>query len=255
MRILLASDYDGTIKRNKIVNQSDVEKITKFRDNGNLFGIATGRSIDMILPEVKKYNIPYDFLVCNNGGVILSDKLEVLYRKDIEINAVKGIVEYLSTLDLRMYGVSNGNNFEMLFETDEYTPPDASLENDNPKEDNLIEKGVINSILTCGHSKSENEKIFDDIMSKYSDEVECYINNSTVDINAKDVSKKNAIDFICNYYGLDQCYVIGDGHNDIEMIGAFNGFAVDNAIDVVKEKAQYVVDSVKSCIEMIEEGS
>ena len=49
---LLASDYDGTLRR-PYVKQSDIKAIKRFRAAGNVFGIITGRTLEMILPEIK----------------------------------------------------------------------------------------------------------------------------------------------------------------------------------------------------------
>ena len=87
---------------------------------------------------------------------------------------------------------------------------------------------------------------------KYKDIVSFHYNNGTLDINEKSVSKKQAIYELGEYYNTDELYVIGDGYNDLEMIQEFHGFAVDNAVEVVKEEARAVVASVAACIEIIE---
>ena len=46
--ILLASDYDGTLKRQGKISETDIMAIQNFQREGNLFSLITGRSISMI---------------------------------------------------------------------------------------------------------------------------------------------------------------------------------------------------------------
>ena len=43
--IVFASDYDGTLYKNREITQYDLDAIEAFRSKGNLFGIVTGRTI------------------------------------------------------------------------------------------------------------------------------------------------------------------------------------------------------------------
>lgn len=42
---VIGSDFDGTITTNKVILDSTRKAIEKFRDNGNVFVIVTGRSV------------------------------------------------------------------------------------------------------------------------------------------------------------------------------------------------------------------
>ena len=50
---LLASDYDGTLKRNGIIDNKSIEAILDFQRKGNQFAMITGLSIAMIQGELK----------------------------------------------------------------------------------------------------------------------------------------------------------------------------------------------------------
>ena len=51
---VIGSDFDGTITTNKVILDSTRKAIKKFRDNGNVFVIVTGRSV----PKFKEVSIP-----------------------------------------------------------------------------------------------------------------------------------------------------------------------------------------------------
>ena len=50
--IIIASDYDGTLNHHG-VSEADKNAITKFREQGNKFGLVTGRSLSQALWVLK----------------------------------------------------------------------------------------------------------------------------------------------------------------------------------------------------------
>ncbi len=79
---ILASDYDGTLRTEELVDINDVHAIHEFRAAGNMFGLVTGRSMESLQTEIQKNKIEFDFIVANNGGVIYDrdfQRLQVLY--------------------------------------------------------------------------------------------------------------------------------------------------------------------------------
>lgn len=64
------------------------------------------------------------------------------------------------------------------------------------------------------------------------------------DVNAKEVSKGNAIKALCQHLGIEkeQTIAIGDSINDIEMFKAVEkGIAMGNALPIVKKQADEVI--------------
>ena len=76
--LLVASDFDGTLYVNDInIINKNIEYINKLRENNHLFAIITGRGLS-IIELLKKYNISYDFLICENGAIIYDNKDNIL---------------------------------------------------------------------------------------------------------------------------------------------------------------------------------
>ena len=68
-------------------------------------------------------------------------------------------------------------------------------------------------------------------------------NSKTIEILPKGVSKYNSINELANNLNItnNEIMAFGDGLNDVEMIEKCGiGVAMDNALDEVKEKANYV---------------
>lgn len=87
---IIVSDFDNTLFLhninpiiNKIILRRNLKSIKSFRKNGNIFVIATGRFFDSIYSEIIKYNITFDYLVCNYGAEIYDSKFNEIYLKPI----------------------------------------------------------------------------------------------------------------------------------------------------------------------------
>ena len=67
---LLATDYDGTLKYASHIMPEDLEAIQDWKQAGNMFVIVTGRSMESIEQQVKENDLPVDYYVTNNGGMV-----------------------------------------------------------------------------------------------------------------------------------------------------------------------------------------
>ena len=77
---------------------------------------------------------------------------------------------------------------------------------------------------------------------------EVHPDSHSVEIYAKDVSKATGINDVLNTLNipLKHSYCFGDGPNDIEMFDTVgHPIAMDNAIDMIKSKAEIICPSVK----------
>jgi len=81
---LLVSDYDGTYKKTGILTKSFNNTLLDFINNGNLFALASGRNYSSLKKEIDKYNIPYNFLICNNGNTLFDNEGNLLFSKEID---------------------------------------------------------------------------------------------------------------------------------------------------------------------------
>ena len=84
-----ASDYDGTLFRDDIITAEDAEAVRQWRAAGHKFGVVSGRDHGMLWPQLKHYGIEYDYLACNNGGLISDGQNRVLWEARIEPSVLK----------------------------------------------------------------------------------------------------------------------------------------------------------------------
>ena len=97
---LLVSDYDGTIFDQDCIKDTrkNIDAIKRFKDKGNMFAIATARIFPSIKSQIEKFNIPYDYLICCNGGCVFDKNDNLLYSNPIDQTQLKLILKYLKTL-------------------------------------------------------------------------------------------------------------------------------------------------------------
>ena len=99
--LLVASDFDGTLYVNDInIINKNIEYINKLRENNHLFAIITGRGLS-IIELLKKYNISYDFLICENGAIIYDNKDNILYSCYLEQDDINSIIEIIKKYNLK----------------------------------------------------------------------------------------------------------------------------------------------------------
>ena len=100
MKKILFSDIDGTIANDNLpITYKDQEAVKKLRTQGHYFSFCTGRNIQetkLVTPHFE-----YDYLVLNNGAMIVDQNDQVLYRKQIKNEIAKEILkEKLSKISL-----------------------------------------------------------------------------------------------------------------------------------------------------------
>lgn len=224
---LLASDYDGTFKssiKNLYIN---IEEVKKFRDNGNKFAIVTGRSYESIKNEINKYNIEYDYLVCNNGLIIFDNEDNIVFSKKLKTDDLMFIYNELLYMnnqeDTKIY---NFYTSTMIFE-------------------NILE--VYAKFKT--NISAKNFKKFIEYERKnllcYKDGKKMFISNN--------ITKADALTFIQDKEKIkkDDIYTVGDNKNDLEMLLKFNGYKMLFSYSNMWFKRFSVVKEVHSLIKKI----
>ncbi len=224
----LVSDYDGTykedIKGKNIISNN--KAIKNFLDKGNKFVIATGRSYTSIKKEINKYNIPYNYLICNNGSVIFNDQDELIYKYPIPEEILIEALDMLSMSEkikkIELFDTkgnitqTNSEIIELLCQ--------VSIKN-------IQELKRIKNILNC---------------------LECtsFLN---IALFKTPSNKKDGIEIIAKKEKINtsDIYTIGNDINDLEMLKAYNGYKIIYSNPKLLLKNIKTITSVKSLIKKI----
>lgn len=226
---LLVSDYDGTFNedKKKVKIDRNIESIKRFIDSGNVFAFATGRSFDSIKNETIKYNIPYNYLICNNGTSIFDKNDCLVFQNKIILENVFKTLEYLKKLDF----------IEKIELKDAY---------------GRDTKSVLNTCEIICTLKFRN--LFD--LKKIKDEINFLSSFSFMNVVylKERFDKKYGVYVVSNIEGIDKedIYTIGDASNDKGMISEFNGYKMPFSYPSVMFGDGKFIKSVDALVRKIE---
>ena len=211
---ILASDFDNTIyfPEDETLTNKNVSAIKKFITHGNIFCIITGRNYTDLKALLDKYNIPYSYLVCEDGAKIFNNMdycIDTTYLDEDIINNTKEILE---DIKCNCYLDDGYNKTEYL-------------------------KDVVKIVVKC-KDKEEKERIVKIIKEKVN--VHIYASRYHVNIINKIVNKNYALNKLMKLEDLkSKVYVIGDNDNDYEMLKSFEGGVIKKhhkILDDLKKK-------------------
>lgn len=232
MKKLLVSDYDQTF----YINDEDIEKnkiaVNEFRKKGNIFVIATGRSYADFMKKKNQYNIECDYLIINHGATILDKKDNIIFNEKIPN-------EILDSLKFDLHIENSERNFCC----------------------SILESRVDFEYknLTKIHVKYNDLEYSNKILKKLEEKYNSFLNSylvsgNSIEIISKNANKSKAIKLLSKEIeiGKEKIYTIGDGYSDIEMVKDYNGYAMKESVDELKNVALEEIESVRDLIRKIE---
>ena len=196
---ILASDFDNTIYYldDKEKSKKNVSAIKKFINQGNIFCIITGRNYSDLKKLLNENDIPYSYLVCEDGAKIFNNMDYCIDTILLDRNTIEEIIPILEENNCDYYLDDGYNKTEYL-------------------------EDVVKIVINCTDEK-EKERMVRIIKDKIN--VHIYASRTHVNIINKVVNKENALKKLFNLeeLNINLLNVIGDNDNDYEMLKAFNG--------------------------------
>lgn len=215
MKKLIATDFDGTFFRNGRIASEDAEGVRLWRAAGNKFGFVTGRGTDFF-GTVKESGIEADFIILYNGALIADAAGNVIYEDFIDRETFSALEKFFEkSPDVCSFGrAGEALCYHQYYAR--YDTPERALE-----------------------VAAEVNRIF-------GDKVTAVVNYHHINIGAKGTGKAEGVSRILEYYGLqpDEAAAVGDDFNDIAMLRAHNGWAVDSARDEIKQCVSHICAGV-----------
>ncbi|MBR2247495.1 MAG: HAD family phosphatase [Bacilli bacterium] len=221
---ILASDFDKTLyidDEDKL--KRNVEAIRNFIINGNLFCIITGRNYSDLKGLLNKYNIPYSYLICQDGAKIYNNMDYCINTVPLDSDVVNEICDLLDSKDYPYY-LDDGYNIT--------TNRDDCVKIVVECNDEVMGKNIIESI-------------------RNNVDVYIYKSNRHVNIVSKDVNKSNSLNKLIELEKLNRndIYVIGDDINDVEMLKDFKGAVMrghsDSLDNTDKKEYNYLYEYIE----------
>ncbi|MCF0260786.1 MAG: HAD hydrolase family protein [Erysipelotrichaceae bacterium] len=248
MKKVFFSDFDDTLvhydkDRNGSVWEKDAKAIQKFQEDGNLFGISTGRPkwLGFQIYEMTDGIVKPDFITYSNGCCILDSQGNPIHEVTLEPDLVHQIFEAFP--DSCFFVHSLEDKFNLGFE--KITAGELMK----------IAQGDYSHIysLSFDTNAPDGEKLYE--FTAALPGVDSLKNTVYCDVVSKQGGKGKAIDLYKKQFtdGNVKTAAIGDAWNDVSMIEAADaGFTFDYAPEDVQGKADYVVGSIAEAIEILD---
>ncbi len=236
-------DIDGTLVSfdTKQIPESTKQSIKQLRDRGVKVFIATGRHFSTI---TNLGDAEFDGYITMNGCYCMTDVNNVIFKRSIDPSDINSFIDYLQGVrqfpclfveehKLTLNYIDDNSRFLINLLQQDFVQVDSL---DYYRDRELFQ-------LTAFFDPSEEEEVMGVLPNCIS--MRWY--PTFADVISKGADKGVGIDQFCNYYGFskEETMAFGDGGNDVEMLcHAGIGIAMGNAMDEVKQVADYITASV-----------
>ncbi len=251
-RTLIISDLDGTLLNNESEISKNNEKwIKRFKSNGGLFTLATGRMEESILPYIKKLEIDIPVIVYNGAMVYCPTTKKALYEKQLYVSQSMWKELLKNNFEMGIFIYKDGKPFvlERNSIVDDFEVKEK-VNCEQGKLDDFVDV-PITKILAIMREESRHEDLPElKAMEKklIEGKFECdtvFSESNYLEILPKGSSKGMALNELVSYLNIKDLQIIalGDNLNDISLLKAADiGVAVQNARHGLKEVADKIVE-------------
>lgn len=248
-RRILFSDFDGTLFINGKVSDEDLKAIRRWREEGNLFAMASGRHLTPLKEHLARENVEWDYLLCLNGAEAFDNAGNRLFEVPIDIELLPKLYHTI-VLDDGWANVCYGERGERIRTVN---CSDFNSDHAHYFEDRLSTFTRFTQICSAARNKDTAGafEIKKRVLERFGDYVSAEVNGWSIDINAKGVNKASGVAKLIEIVGIDaDCvYTVGDNFNDLSMLTAYRGCAVAHAPEEVRRQAGTTARSVAEFIE------
>lgn len=247
---LIISDLDGTIVSNdNRIRERTLQVIQKLKNHDILFVVCTGRSKEDMQSCIQSgYKIP---TILMNGSFMLDENKEVLVKYPMKKEDIEMVKEILlkRNFPIILYGESKTyfqGNVELIEKCHQiyFSEEEAMFfgeiiplkDEDDPKEE-------IFKMETMSPVDEDKEACLQELLEKNQFSIATSMPYN-IEITQQGVHKEKMIRHLLEIYSVneDEMLYFGDSLNDLQVFENFkNCIAVENAVEIVKKKAQMVI--------------
>lgn len=240
---IIASDYDGTFNHGG-VDETKRNAVKRWREAGNLFGIVSGRGADDLLEIPKRNDFEYDFLIASNGAVILNSDGTVAEDSRCGGELALPLLKFIFSLGCTWASVHT--DFKCIIDLDD----NERLEGEFTLE-TLPEIPWFNQISTTLPDDEEAERVTMAVKERFGEQLNPLQNGRCIDIVSVDINKAKGLYKFLELIGAeyDDLITVGDNINDTHMIAEFRSYAMQNAVQSIKDIADYEIEGITELIE------
>lgn len=247
---LVATDLDGTLlNEKKEVSSVNRDAILKLKDKGILFGIASGRPVETVKSELKKWNIESDvsFILGMNGGAFYDLRQHI--KEDfyvLEGSVLLDIIHFFQDLKVDFWILEGSTRYtsssrpETRAHADLFGETEIEIDLEKYLENHTANKLIIHfdpdyMPIVLERAKSYKNEACTGFLSA----------NNLLEYVDPRINKGFGLEKVAKHFGvkLEDCVAFGDAQNDREMLQKVGlGVCMKNGADDVKSVSDYVTD-------------
>ena len=236
-------DIDDTLRNSKtgFIPTSIPTVFQQLREKGILTGIATGRGIFGVVPEIRE--LKPDFFVTLNGAYIEDKKGNVIYSNKISKDKVESYIAWTKEVGID-YGLVGSHTAKLSTRTEMISQAIDPIYPDLDVDPDFYEKEDIYQMWTF-EDQGDNLTLPESLASTLR-MVRWHEHSS--DVVPISGSKAAGVAKVVEHLGLkpENVMVFGDGLNDLELFDyAGISIAMGNSHEKIKEKADYITKTVE----------
>jgi 5-amino-6-(5-phospho-D-ribitylamino)uracil phosphatase len=242
---IVALDVDGTVlHEDGTLTDATVAAVQRVAAAGHHVMLATGRSVSMTLPVLERLGLVSDYVVCANGAIVLGRDADapVGYRRvHVETFDPSEVLRTISShLESASFAVEDE---EGLFRyAGEFPDGALAATSEQVDFDELLHQEATRVVvISPDHQTDDFLSVVEEMgLSKVTYNVGW---TAWLDIAPDGVNKATGLQIVADRLGIpvDRVLVIGDGRNDIDMLGwAGVGVAMGQAPEEVVAAADRV---------------
>lgn len=245
MRIAV-SDYDGTMYSAGKLLGDVAGAVSRWRAAGNVFVIATGRDYWMTAPEVVRWGIPVDYMICTNGAGIYDGAGLLLHYRNIPNELIPRLLRHPAALASMHFQLSSCMIPLRVFMKETSWFPLIGIAFDRVEYEEALGYTDLGQISFAYEEEEECIGHEAALRRDFGDALDPHRNKATIDINVSGVDKASGIEELLRMKGWEgkDVHVIGDGGNDLGMIRKYGGYTVPGAQKETERAAKKVFADV-----------
>jgi len=247
---IVFSDIDGTFLTNDHNVTKNTERAVKSLLEKNIpFVLVSARMPEAIYPITDKIGIKIP-IISYSGGLVLTEKEEVLYDKTIEVEQLKNILAEIkkrwSNITINYYA---GRRWFVRDVNDKRVQREMNITSataENADFNELIKKQILPNKLLIMTEPPICEEMEQELSKKFKELNIVRSSSILLEIMDNSVSKAAGIEVILKYFGIgaEESIGFGDNYNDVDMFKYVgHAVAMGNAPETVKKFADDVTTS------------
>lgn len=264
---LIALDLDGTLTdKNKNILEETKQELIKLAKKGVVIVLASGRPTAGIFKEAKELTLDQvgGYLLSFNGARVLDYKNnQVVYEQTLKPEVAHEMYDRakyfgLSPLTYSPTEIITEDIGDHWIQLESFTTKMPIRHVQDFKKEIDFD---VNKVLITGEPDYV-ASIIDEFAKPYQGKMSIYRSDPYfIECMANGIDKAASLSALCKQLGIKQEETIafGDGYNDLSMIEYCGyGVAMENAIDEVKARADYITlsnndNGVAYCLKQLEE--